>query len=461
MILDALAASGLRSLRYWKEIPGVKSIFVNDIDPKAIDLAYRNILDNDLEEMLIDKTISTKLSISHSWGIKLHVGDAQQVLYSSRYQPNYTPKVTKLSRFEKSTQFTIIDLDPYGSSTTFLDAAIQAVKNGGMLCVTCTDMIALGGSQPTLCYSRYGSMNMSQIPYLHEFAIRILLYTLARDAARYQRYIKPIVCVGMHFYIRVFVEVYDNVNEVNEISSMIGTVYQSTQCSSFHILPHGYKRNSRFDRISTDFFSFNSSCEETGGPFKTAGPIWIGPLHDRLVVQQAIDYLEDMNDINHLQFGTSSLQTKDNLHGLLTVLMEELEDVPLYYTLPDLCRNLRCASPPRNILEAAIFNAGYRVSRYHKEPQAIKTDAPNRIVWDIMRAWCKKYPTSQNTNKKKKDKNRSKNSGKQILAIEPSIEVDFTVPKILQKSNNKKVKRFPLNPQANWGPKPKALRLKL
>jgi N2,N2-dimethylguanosine tRNA methyltransferase len=37
-------------------------------------------------------------------------------------------------------QFDVIDLDPYGSAAPFMDAAVQSVKDGGLLCVTCTDM---------------------------------------------------------------------------------------------------------------------------------------------------------------------------------------------------------------------------------------------------------------------------------------------------------------------------------
>ena len=39
----------------------------------------------------------------------------------------------------KSEQFDIIDIDPYGSMVPFLYPAIKAVKNGGLLCITCTD----------------------------------------------------------------------------------------------------------------------------------------------------------------------------------------------------------------------------------------------------------------------------------------------------------------------------------
>lgn len=43
-------------------------------------------------------------------------------------------------------RFTIIDLDPYGSPTPFLDAAVQSIADGGLLCITCTDMAVLCGN---------------------------------------------------------------------------------------------------------------------------------------------------------------------------------------------------------------------------------------------------------------------------------------------------------------------------
>lgn len=42
-------------------------------------------------------------------------------------------------------RFDCIDLDPYGSAVPFLDAAIGAVNDGGLLCVTCTDLGVLAG----------------------------------------------------------------------------------------------------------------------------------------------------------------------------------------------------------------------------------------------------------------------------------------------------------------------------
>ena len=41
-ILEALAATGLRSVRYLREIENIKQLVANDIDPTATDLMKRN-----------------------------------------------------------------------------------------------------------------------------------------------------------------------------------------------------------------------------------------------------------------------------------------------------------------------------------------------------------------------------------------------------------------------------------
>ena len=199
-ILDALAASGLRSIRYWKEIPFIKQVVINDLDPAAVDLAKENITYNNVQHVL-----TTDI---HGYGIKVQLGDATHVMYMSRRPPNlttYTP-----TQKQQLDQYHIIDLDPYGSAAPFLDAAVQSVIHGGMLNITCTDMAALGGSHPETCYGRYGSMPITRAGYLQELALRILLHTLAITAAKYGRTIKPILSVGMHFYVRIFVEIHDN-----------------------------------------------------------------------------------------------------------------------------------------------------------------------------------------------------------------------------------------------------------
>jgi tRNA G26 N,N-dimethylase Trm1 len=72
------------------------------------------------------------------------------------------------------------------------------------------DKATLGGLHPETCYGRYGAMPIQRAGYLQELALQILLYHLSVVAGQYSRTIKPVLSVGMAFYCRVFVEVYDN-----------------------------------------------------------------------------------------------------------------------------------------------------------------------------------------------------------------------------------------------------------
>ena len=232
-VFEALAASGLRSLRYWKEVPGIRSIVVNDLDPVAVDMARENVVRNGLADELVnnnqgndstmndvggiveDTNNNTPSRLVRPRGIQLQVGDATHEMYMSRLPPalysNHCSNSTQQQPLlHQKPQFDVIDLDPYGSAAPFMDAAMQSVASGGLLAVTCTDMAALGGSHPETCYGRYGAFPIQRSGYLQELALRILLYHMSVVAARYGRTIRPILSVGMAFYCRVFVEVYDD-----------------------------------------------------------------------------------------------------------------------------------------------------------------------------------------------------------------------------------------------------------
>jgi tRNA (guanine26-N2/guanine27-N2)-dimethyltransferase len=461
-ILDALAASGLRSMRYWKEIPGIHHVTINDLDPAAVERAHATLVYNDLKSFLTDSC--------DSYGIRIQQGDAIDELYQSRRR-GQSPSPNNLALTMGF--YDVIDLDPYGSAAPFLDGAVQAIRNGGMLNLTCTDMVALAGSHPETCYGRYGSLPLQRVGYIQEAALRILLQTVARTASKYGRSIRPILSVGMDFYIRCFVEVYDDKAGILDLSLQIGSIYQSVQCPSFIVLPHGQHRKQNQNVYQST--RAPSQCEETGGPYKVGGPIWLGQLHCPTVVAEALKRLDPKNP-------NLFMATRQRLEGLLMNVQEELTDVPLYYLLPELCHTLQCSTPPIRQFKAAIVNAGFQVSGYHKDPNAIKTNAPNHIVWDVLRAWCKIHPPGKSARKKKKRKQKLKSNSMEdspqqddslgdektdttvstisaadkILAVEPSIHVDFTILKKEQETNSSrssKVPRFPMNPEKHWGPK--------
>ena len=251
-IFEALAASGLRSLRYWKEVPGVRSIVVNDLDPVAVDMARENVIRNGLAKDLVVNekedatfanncgagedianrtnviTANTTTALRHvrPRGIQLQVGDATHEMYMSRLPPDlYLNQCNNSNQQQQlhhpKPQYDVIDLDPYGSAAPFMDAAMQSVVSGGLLAVTCTDMAALGGSHPETCYGRYGAFPIQRSGYLQELALRILLYHMSVVAARYGRCIRPVLSVGMAFYCRVFVEVYDDKAGVSALGHLL------------------------------------------------------------------------------------------------------------------------------------------------------------------------------------------------------------------------------------------------
>jgi tRNA (guanine26-N2/guanine27-N2)-dimethyltransferase len=134
-VLEALSATGLRAIRYALEIPRISTVYANDMSPSAITAIHRNIAHNNLPEGVIEATCS----------------DANAIMYSRH-----------------KSQVDVVDLDPYGTATPFIDSAIQAISSDGLLCVTCTDMaVSAGIGYPEKCFANYGGMPIKQ-EYTHE-----------------------------------------------------------------------------------------------------------------------------------------------------------------------------------------------------------------------------------------------------------------------------------------------------
>lgn len=78
---------------------------------------------------------------------------------------------------------------------------MQAAVDGGLLCVTATDMSVLCGNNGEVCFTKYGCYPLHK-SYCHEQAIRIVLACLENHAARYKRYIQPVLSLSIDFYVR-------------------------------------------------------------------------------------------------------------------------------------------------------------------------------------------------------------------------------------------------------------------
>eukprot|EP01128_Nolandella_sp_AFSM9_P011729 TRINITY_DN8658_c0_g1_i1.p1 TRINITY_DN8658_c0_g1~~TRINITY_DN8658_c0_g1_i1.p1 ORF type:complete len:562 (+),score=125.43 TRINITY_DN8658_c0_g1_i1:2-1687(+) len=379
-IFEALAATGLRSIRYHNEIPGKKEIMVNDLEPAAVESIQRNIEYNQLDQ--------TK--------IKANEGDCNRVLWGL---PNH---------------FDVVDLDPYGSASPFLNSALANIRNGGLLCVTCTDLQILCGGHPDQCYQLYGSVSLKGA-HCHEFALRQLLGIMDRSASLIRRTITPLASVFVDFYVRVFVRVFDDRAGCVEVAKRSLQVYQCGSCFSRVTTPLAVdkvslKGNSSF-KMSNVCPPNSERCEFCQCKMRFGGPIYGGKLHDDNFLTKAIARLNEPE-------AKVNFRTQKRLLGLLSLMREELP-VPLFYSIPLLFRTVKLQAIKYDIFKSALVNAGYQVSVSHCKPDAVKTDAPMSFIWDILRTCHQQTPANL-------EKHGMESIVGKLLSVPPTATVDFT-----------------------------------
>lgn len=413
-IFEGLAASGLRSVRFGLEIPGVKEVIANDFDKNAVEFIERNIVKNGLSHI-----------------IKARHGDAAMGMYESKAADEL---------------FDVVDLDPYGSPSIFLDATVQSVRDGGLLCITCTDAAVLCGNALEKCAAIYGAVSLRS-KFCHEMALRIILQSIDSHANRYSKYIVPLISLSVDFYFRVFLQVFTSQKQVKHSCTKKAMVFECVGCGAFELQPLAQavhtKGEDNFKFLPGIASTSVSKCEHCGHQFRCGGPIWKDPLHNQEFLKSVISRVEN---------SPSPPKTKDRICGMLNVALEELPDVPLYYVLDAVCSVLHCQPPNMMLMRSALLNAGYKVSMSHAAKNSYKTNATPQVIWDIMRMWVKDHPVSE--------KRLTPGSvAKAILEKEAVNQISFkTHPEANPDSREKGLLRWQANPLPNWGPKAKAKR---
>ncbi|XP_029635655.1 tRNA (guanine(26)-N(2))-dimethyltransferase [Octopus sinensis] len=410
-ILEGLAASGLRSVRFSLEVPGVKEIIANDFDENAVDFIKMNIEKNGVSNLM-----------------RANCGDASMFMYENR---------------EYKQGFDVIDLDPYGSPARFLDGAVQAVSAGGLLCVTCTDTAVLCGNAGETCFSKYRAMSLRS-EYCHEMALRIILQAIETHANCYSRYIEPLVSISADFYVRVFVRVFKGQGKVKQSVSKLAMVYHCVGCGTFSLQRLGEKiptKGNNFKYTPAQGPPVGQTCLHCGHKHNVGGPIWAESIHNKDFLKQVLSAVEANN---------YHVNTKERIMGMLSVACEELSDVPLYYVGDGLCDKLHCVAPSLMQFRSALLNAGYEVSMSHCVKNSHKTNAPAEFIWDLMREWIKEHPVSEK-------RLQPGSVVKAILDKKPTHDVSFEIhPDANPPSRKQGLLRWQINPEPNWGPKPKA-----
>lgn len=187
-IADPLAATGIRSIRFLKEIaPGkIRKIYINDHDTKSIKLIRQNIV--------LNKIKKSKIKITNE--------DANLFLLNSR-------------------GFDYIDIDPFGTPNPFLDAACKRIAREGILAVTATDTSALCGTYIDACRRKYWALP-NKDSMMHETGLRILIRKIQLAGAQYDKALIPIFSYSKEHYMRVFLRNEKGKNKADELLKLHG-----------------------------------------------------------------------------------------------------------------------------------------------------------------------------------------------------------------------------------------------
>ncbi|KAF2271834.1 TRM-domain-containing protein [Westerdykella ornata] len=391
-ILDALSATGLRALRYAKEIPYATSITANDISSKATEAIKLNVKHNNLESK-----------------VQANAGNAIAHMYSFVDQKGYD----------------VIDLDPYGTAAPFIDAAIQAINDEGLLCVTCTDS-AIFASHGYLekTYSQYGGLPMIG-ESCHEGGLRLLLHAIGSSAGRYGMAIEPLLSLSIDYYIRVFVRVRRSPSDVKLLAGKTMIVYHCKNGCGAWSTQYLARHTSRTNKDGTAAYkhsfslapSADKACEHCGKKTQLSGPMYGGPLHNVGFIQRI---LAQLNDVDKETYGTS-----ERIEGMLHTAMEEitfgykeknvkpdepahldplipkadpaaLDEAPFFFNPSSLSKVLHCLAPSAAAVRGALRHAGFKVTMSHCKPGSIRTNASWPAIWHIMLEWVRQKAPLKN-----------------------------------------------------------------
>ncbi len=301
-VVDAMTATGSRAVRIANEAPRT-IVTANDISSFAIPYINANIELNGLTNCVASNR-------------NLHSLLAENV-------------------------YDYIDIDPFGSPMPFLHSAIQGVKRHGILAITATDSAPLAGAHRAKCERRYQCRPLRG-PMCHEAGLRILIGTLAREMAKFDKGLRPMLSFSADHYFRTYVQVLDGAGKADDSLS-------------------------KLTYLSYDPVTLERSCSPTPDEKHVYGPFWGGGLFDK-------EHLSKMNADNTAK--------ENRCTKMLDIWREEIDDVPYLYEVSELSSMLKVSTPPFEKLIERLNEYG-RTSKTHISPTAFKTELSTEDVISI------------------------------------------------------------------------------
>jgi len=321
VVCEPMCGTGVRGVRFLLEVEGVEHVLMNDLNPRAVRLARVNLELN-------------------------HVSDRADV-------ENMDANTLLMLHSAPGRRFDYVDLDPFGCPTPYLDSCVRALKKGGMLAVTATDVAVLCGAHPEPCLRKYGAVT-ARTEYCHELAVRILLGAVASAAARHERAFRVLFSHSTDHYVRVYGILRGGARGADEAVSNLGYVLHCPECL--------WRTAVRGVAVPLP-----AECPECGGRLLMAGPLWVGRLWDEGFCRAMLSEAENM--------GLPSRTVR-----LIRTVLEECGGPPTYYNVDRVCQLAGTSSLPIDLVVQRLRSMGYWASRTHFHPKGVRTDAPLRAL---------------------------------------------------------------------------------
>ena len=327
-ICDLFGGSGIRGVRYKNEIDGVGNVCINDISEVANHYEKHNIELNNLED------------------IEVFQHDASMFLRMKRGESD------------------IIDIDPFGTPSPFLDSAGYCARRNSLLCVTATDTSALCGTYKEPCIRKYNAKPYKS-EYCHETGIRILAGFVALTLSKYAKCIEVKMSHSTEHYMRLYIYVRKGSKRTDESLKNIGYISHCKNC---------LHRQTSMGLAS----SVEDTCPVCGEKLIHAGPLWLGDIQDAEFIEKMIEEAE------HKKINTEKQALK-----LLNSCLTEANAPATFYDVHRICKTLKASAPKFDLILDELKKEGFEAVKTHYNPLGIKTNAN---IEDIQNAILKHAP---------------------------------------------------------------------
>ncbi len=327
-ICEPLTSTGVRAVRLATEIQGVKQVVASDINTRAYRLAEQNVQLNGLQD---------RVTVEHK--------DANCLL-SCHGAPRR--------------RFDVVDIDPFGSPVPYLDSAVRALRNKGLLAVTATDLAPLCGVHAKACVRKYGGRPL-RTEYCHELAVRLLAGCVATVAAKHDIGVRVVFSHSTDHYIRVYAQIGYGAKKADAGIKSLGYVLHCFNC--FH--------RETAKALSVKFFE---KCPECGSKMDWAGPLWLGKIFDR----QFCEFIAQENK-------RTALRNSGKIAKLLDLAEDEAEAPATYYVIDKISDKLALPVPSVSAVLRKLRDRGFQAFPTHFNSRGVRTDAPALTVQELLR----------------------------------------------------------------------------